>query len=147
MMEGNGVLKWPNGFRYQGEFKASKMHGEGCYTKNGVQTEGIWEEGTLKQVIKEQTIEGMFKLRHLEENGRPDRNRISKGQEDHKREHVGIKIEAQKENDNVLNVKINEDNKEVKGDSDEEDIKSYEESEGDNSEDNEENNDDDNEGI
>ena len=123
------------------------MHGEGCYTKNGMQTEGIWEEGTLKQVIKEQTIEGMLKLRHLEENGRPDRNRISKGQEDHKREHVEKEVKVQKENDKVQNVKINEDNKNEKENSDEEDIKSYEESEGDNYEDNEEDNDDDNEGI
>jgi len=46
MKEGHGAFKWPDGRKYEGQWKDGKQHGTGTYTTAKNETrEGEWEEG------------------------------------------------------------------------------------------------------
>ena len=47
--------------RYEGQFKVSKMQGKGCLTKDGIATDGIWENGNLVQMISQINVDGKVK--------------------------------------------------------------------------------------
>ena len=45
-MDGYGVYIWPDGKKYEGEFKEDKKHGKGTYTyKDGRIFEGEYKDG------------------------------------------------------------------------------------------------------
>lgn len=44
---GFGTLEWPDGRKYHGNWQNGKYHGRGFFTKDGVEKEGEWNEGTL----------------------------------------------------------------------------------------------------
>ena len=45
-MEGYGVFEWPDGRKYDGEWKNGKQHGVGVYTSaSGKTKKGQWSEG------------------------------------------------------------------------------------------------------
>lgn len=45
-MHGTGVYTWPDGKRYQGEYKKGLKEGWGVYTwKNGKEYTGTWKDG------------------------------------------------------------------------------------------------------
>jgi len=58
-MHGHGVLTWPNGQVYDGEFKEGKQDGEGTQTFENKKTKtfetrkGIWKNGNRTEWIKE----------------------------------------------------------------------------------------------
>ena len=45
--EGSGTFTWKNGDSYTGEWSGDKFNGYGVLTKNGIKTEGIWEDGEI----------------------------------------------------------------------------------------------------
>ena len=46
MKEGQGTLCWPDGRKFQGQWKAGKQHGHGEYTdKDGKVSRGVWKDG------------------------------------------------------------------------------------------------------
>jgi hypothetical protein len=45
-MEGKGIENWPDGRRYEGDFKNGKKDGEGTFEwTNGVRYIGSWKNG------------------------------------------------------------------------------------------------------
>ena len=45
-MEGSGIFTWPDGRRYEGEYKDDKKEGEGVfYWPDGRKYEGGWKNG------------------------------------------------------------------------------------------------------
>ena len=50
MWSGQGVLTFPDGSKYEGEWKNGFMNGEGTFTwSDGKQKSGIWENGKLQE--------------------------------------------------------------------------------------------------
>lgn len=46
MKDGQGVFNWPDGKKYDGQWKAGKQHGLGYYTsKSGETRRGRWVDG------------------------------------------------------------------------------------------------------
>ena len=46
-------MKWNDGKKYEGMWKAGKYHGEGTLFNRGKKRKGIWENGEFKQKTKE----------------------------------------------------------------------------------------------
>lgn len=44
-MNGNGLMTWPDGRSYQGQFKDDKKHGVGTYIWKGRKYVGEWNNG------------------------------------------------------------------------------------------------------
>ena len=56
---GFGILKWPNGDSYTGQWKDDKYHGEGTYsTVNGFTCKGLWEKGKMNGNGEEKFADG-----------------------------------------------------------------------------------------
>ena len=48
-IEGQGMMTWPNGDRYEGQWKKGMPHGEGTFTyANGIVYHGQWEKNVAK---------------------------------------------------------------------------------------------------
>lgn len=48
---GQGTFYWPNGHKYEGGWVNGKQHGEGTLHKNGEAKKWIWENGKRIQEI------------------------------------------------------------------------------------------------
>ena len=47
---GQGTETWPNGYIYKGEFKESQWNGKGTFTwSDGKQKTGIWKNGSFQE--------------------------------------------------------------------------------------------------
>jgi hypothetical protein len=45
-MDGHGAFYWPDGNKYDGEWKRGKQHGKGIYiTADGTERSGEWADG------------------------------------------------------------------------------------------------------
>ena len=79
---GKGVCVWPNGAKYEGEWKDNQFSGQGVfYVPNGAVIDGVWMNGKLNGQAKYtfptgETIEGNFandlphgKIKHKKEDG------------------------------------------------------------------------------
>lgn len=54
MMQGSGVYHWPNGRIYEGEFYNNKQHGTGIFNNGrGIQKAGQWSEGVRTEWLNE----------------------------------------------------------------------------------------------
>src|SRR5205807_1227668 len=63
--QGTGVLTWPDGRRYEGQFKEYMMHGKGVFTwsQTGFQYEGEFEDDDPKGA---KVLRGCFLIVHLD---------------------------------------------------------------------------------
>lgn len=53
MLHGRGVMDWPDGRRYDGEWNKGKQHGFGEYIKNNKIKYGMWKDGIKQTWITE----------------------------------------------------------------------------------------------